>query len=264
MNRIPPFLKWLTSALLAVGLLTGALLLKGEGQPTPLPAQITASPTAASEAPIAQVNNLLIALIDSTQHIISATVLQKSSDDTMFHVTNVDPEMLITVGDQPPVKLADSGLGGSFDGVDQALALALGTPIEGSVYLQRLALAGLVDSVGGISVVSDDIYRVSDLGELDAYVFKGTATLDGKEASGFAMIRGRTETPEHFTDRTNQVLRAVFENMPSDQQRVEEVLSALGSLARSNVPTASVAKLIVSLRDHNLWPIASYDRAPLM
>ena len=264
MNRIPPFLKWLTSALVAIGLLTGILFLKGEGQPTPLPEQVTATPTPGTELPIAEVNNLLIALIDSSQHIVSATILQKALDDSSLHVVNVDPDTEISVAGQAPVKLADAGLGGSFDGVDEAISVAIGTPVDGSVYLQRLALAGLVDSVGGISVTSDGIYRVSVPEELDAYVYKGTANLDGKQAAGYAMVRGRTETAESFTSRTNQVLRATFEKMPSDQQRVEEVLSALGSLARSNVPTASIAKLVVSLRDNNLWPIASYARAMIM
>ena len=264
MNRIPPFLKWLTSSLLAIGLLTGVFLLKGEGQPAPLPTQVTATPSQGAEIPVAEVNNLFIALIDSSQHIVSATILQKSADDSGLHVVNVDPDTEVSVGGQPPTKLADAGLGGSFDGIDAAIALTIGTPIDGSVYLQQLALAGLVDSVGGISVVSDDIYRVSGPDEADAYVYKGTLNLDGKQAAGFAMVRGRTETAESFTSRTNQVLRATFEKMPSDQERVEEVLSALGSLARSNVPTASVAKLIVSLREHNLWPIASYARAMIM
>lgn len=264
MNRIPPFLKWLASSLLAIGLLTGVFLLKGEGQPTPLPTQVTATPSQGTEIPVAEVNNLLVALIDSNQQVVSATILQKAPDNSTLHVINVDPDTEISVAGQPPVKLADAGLGGSFDGIDKAIAVAIGTPVDGSVYLQRLALAGLVDSVGGISVTSDGIYRVSVPGEPDAYVYKGTTNLDGKQAAGFAMVRGRTETAESFTNRTNQVLRATFEKMPSDQQRVEEVLSALGSLARSNVPTASVAKLVVSLRDNNLWPIASYARALIM
>jgi hypothetical protein len=62
--------------------------------------------------------------------------------------------------------------------------------------------------------------------------------------------------------RTNQVLRAVFENQQGDQERVDEVLSALGSLAQSNVPTPSIARLIVELRADNLWPSANISRVP--
>jgi hypothetical protein len=43
---------------------------------------------------------------------------------------------------------------------------------------------------------------------------------------------------------------------------VDEVLSALGSLAQSNVPTQSIAQLIVELRASNLWASANISRVP--
>jgi hypothetical protein len=76
------------------------------------------------------------------------------------------------------------------------------------------------------------------------------------------MIKSQFETTDEFMARTNQVLRAVFENQQGDQERVDEVLSALGSLAKSNVPTQSIARLIVELRAANLWPSANISRVP--
>ena len=74
MNRIPSFLKWLISSILAVALLTGIFFLRGDGQAAPLPAELTASPTASPSAsatadPATDINNLMIALIDSEQKI---------------------------------------------------------------------------------------------------------------------------------------------------------------------------------------------------
>jgi anionic cell wall polymer biosynthesis LytR-Cps2A-Psr (LCP) family protein len=262
-NRIPSFLKWLISSTLAIALLTGVFVIRGDGQAAPLPAELTASPTATSTAePATDINNLMIALIDSEQKIVSVTVLKQSSDGTKFAIVNIDPNTLIVPPGQGFVPISDAGLQGSFDGVDQAISGALGIPIDGSIYLQRLALAGLVDGVGGVTINSENLYRISESGEPAQYVRAGSALLAGGPAAGYAMVQSKYETTEQFMTRTNQVLRAVFENIQGDQARVDEVLSALGSLAKSNVPTESIARLIVELRASNLWSSANISRVP--
>ena len=175
---------------------------------------------------------------------------------------NIDPATLIVPPGQGFVPISDAGLQGSFDGVDQAISGALGIPIDGSILLQRLALAGLVDGVGGITIDSQNLYRVSESGEAAQYVRPGSAVLTGGDAAGYAMVKSQFETTEEFMSRTNQVLRAVFENQQGDEARVDEVLSALGSLAKSNVPTQSIARLIVELRTSNLWSSANISRVP--
>lgn len=263
MNRIPSFLKWLVSSILAVALLTGVFVLRGDGQAAPLPAEITASPSPSSTVePASDIDNLLIALIDSEQKIVAVTVLKQSSDGTKLNVINVDPATLIVPPGQGFVPISDAGLQGSFDGVDQAISGALGIPIDGSIFLQRLALAGLVDGVGGVTIDSDNLYRVSEPGESAQYVRPGSALLTGGAAAGYAMVKSQFETTDQFMNRTNQVLRAVFENQQGDEARVDEVLSALGSLAKSNVPTPSIARIIVELRAKNLWPSANISRVP--
>jgi anionic cell wall polymer biosynthesis LytR-Cps2A-Psr (LCP) family protein len=123
-------------------------------------------------------------------------------------------------------------------------------------------LAGLVDGVGGITIDSQNLYRVSESGEAAQYVRPGSAVLTGGDAAGYAMVKSPFETTDEFMSRTNQVLRAVFENQQGDEARVDEVLSALGSLAKSNVPTQSIARLIVELRTSNLWSSANISRVP--
>ena len=263
MNRIPSFLKWLISSILAIALLTGVFVIRGDGQAAPLPAELTASPTPSSTSePASDINNLMILLIDSEQKIVSVTVLRQSEDGKKFAIVNIDPETLIVPPGQGFVPIRDAGLQGSFDGVDQAISGALGIPIDGSMFLQRLALAGLVDGVGGVTIDSDNLYRVSESGEAAEYVRPGSALLPGGAAAGYAMVKSEFETTDEFMTRTNQVLRAVFENIQGDQARVDEVLSALGSLAKSNVPTSSIARLIVELRTDNLWPSANISRVP--
>lgn len=263
MNRIPPFLKWLISSILGVASLTGIFVIRGDGQAAPLPAEITGSPTASPTVdPATDINNLMIGLVDSKQKIVSITVLRQSVDGNKFAIVNIDPATLIVPPGQGFVPISDGGLQGSFDGVDQAISGALGIPIDGSIYLRRLALAGLVDGVGGVTVNSENLYRVSEAGEPAQYVRYGSSLLTGGQAAGYAMVQSKFETTDQFMKRTNQILRAVFENQQGDQARVEEVLSALGSLAQSNVPTQNIARLIVELRVANLWSSASISRAP--
>jgi len=264
-NRIPSFLKWLISSILAIAILTGVFVVRGDGQAAPLPVELTATPSpipSPTAQPAGDINNLMIALIDSEQKIVSVTVLRQSEDGTKFGIVNVDPATLIVPPGQGFVPISDAGLQGSFDGVDQAISGALGIPIDGSMYLRRLALAGLVDGVGGVTINSENLYRVNEAGEPAEYVRFGSALLPGGPAAGYAMVKSKFETTDQFMSRTNQVLRAVFENQQGDQARVHEVLSALGSLAQSNVPTDSIARLIVELRAANQWSSASISRVP--
>lgn len=263
MNRIPAFLKWLISSILAIAVLTGVFVVRGDGQAAPLPVEVTASPSATPTAPLAtDINNLMIALIDSKQKIVSVTVLRQSSDGTKFAIVNIDPATLIVPPGQGFVPISDAGLQGSFDGVEQAISGALGIPIDGSIYLRRLALEALVDGVGGVTIDSENLYRVSEEGQPAEYVRLGSALLHGGPAAGYAMVKSKFETTDQFMKRTDQVLRAVFETQQGDESRVHEVLSALGSLAQSNVPTESIARLLVELRDANLWSSASISRVP--
>jgi len=264
-NRIPAFLKWLTSSLLAIALLTGVFVIRGDGQAAPLPDQVTATPFAPKEVvePSQEVNNLMFALIGSDQKIISVTVIRQSLNGEKLSIVNIDPKTFIVPPGQGFVPISDAGLQGSFDGVDKAISGALGIPIDGSIYLQRLAYAGLVDSIGGITIVSENLFRVSEPGELPRYVRAGTSLLEGSDAAGYAMLQSKFETTDEFMARGNQVLRAVFENLQGDQERIDEIFSALGSIARSNVPTASIAQLIIELRASNLWPSADISRLPV-
>ena len=265
MNRIPAFLKWLTSSLLAIALLTGVFVIRGDGQAAPLPDQVTATPLAPEEVvePSQAIHNLMFALIGSDQKIISVTVIRQSLNGEKLSIVNIDPKTFIVPPGQGFVPISDAGLQGSFDGVDKAISGALGIPIDGSIYLQRLAYAGLVDSIGGITIVSENLYRVSEPGELPRYVRAGTSLLEGSDAAGYAMLQSKFETTDEFMARGNQVLRAVFENLQGDQERIDEIFSALGSIARSNVPTASIAQLIIELRASNLWPSADISRLPV-
>lgn len=266
MNRIPAFLKWLTSSLLAIALLTGVFVIRGDGQAVPLPDQVTAIPLPPQEEvvePSQEIHNLMFALIGSDQKIISVTVIRQSVNGEKLSIVNIDPTTLIVPPGQGFVPISDAGLQGSFDGVDKAISGALGIPIDGSIYLQRLAYAGLVDSIGGITIVSDNLYRVSEPGEVARYVRAGTSLLEGSDAAGYAMQQSKFESTDEFMVRGNQVLRAVFENLQGDQERIDEIFSALGSIARSNVPTVSIARLIIELRSANLWPSADISRIPI-
>ena len=131
MNRIPALLKWLTSSLLAIALLTGVFVIRGDGQAVPLPDQVTAIPLVPEEVvePSQEVHNLMFALIGSDQKIISVTVIRQSLNGEKLSIVNIDPKTLIVPPGQGFVPISDAGLQGSFDGVDKAISGALGNLI---------------------------------------------------------------------------------------------------------------------------------------
>jgi hypothetical protein len=148
---------------------------------------------------------------------------------------------------------AQAGTQVAPDVVAQALASATGIRIDGTLTMQRLAIAGLVDGVGGVQVDAKSGLLVSGPQEEAKYVAPGIQTLDGQHAAGYAMIRQVIETEDDQIERMNEIIRALFSKLPEDLAKAEETIVALGSLARSNVSTADISKFLVSLNQENLW-----------
>jgi hypothetical protein len=95
-NRIPALLKWLTSSLVAIALLTVVFVIRGDGQAIPLADQITATPEPTQEVAEStqEVHNLMFALIGSDQKIVSVMAQSICSDWHMQDSLTVSVESL--------------------------------------------------------------------------------------------------------------------------------------------------------------------------
>ena len=159
MHRLPWFLRWLAASLAAVAVLTFAFVLKGSGQPEPLPSGIVATPTSSAN-PASAISNLLVVLTDDAGAVTGAAVL--SRQESGLHVVTINPNVAIDLGDSGVTSLATL-VGQPSPGVVQAGVIqATGWQIDATIVMARLAFAGLIDLVGGIDVVSDRELLVGD------------------------------------------------------------------------------------------------------
>ncbi len=112
------------------------------------------------------------------------------------------------------------------------LASLLGVRVDASIVLDRLALAGLVESIGGVSVTTA----------------MGNFTLDGVGAADFAtqVVIGQSEQARQ--KRAMLVLQEVLRGLPTSTEMLRQTLVSLGSLARTSVTDEALLPALEQLR----------------
>lgn len=260
MNRVPYFLRWLTAGISAVALLTGLFILKGQGQRAALPAQITASaePTKAAQ----NILRLLVQITDNQGATQGAAILARTEDSQTLRIFNIDPHSVIDFGEEGIRALSQTGQTTTIDSVQAGVEVATGIPIDATLRLSRLTVAGLVDSVGGIQIDSDKGYLVSGLAETPLYVAEGMSLLSGAQAADYATFVEMGAPESDRIRRMNQVISAVFQALPTDAKRLKETLESLGASAGTNVPTDEVAKMLLDLNSNKSWPLMAARTLP--
>lgn len=242
MNRIPEYLKWLVITVVSLALLTSAFFIRGQQQPgdVSVPAQS------------GDLKTLLVQFAGDDKATGGLALLVKE-EKVGLRVFNISPRVVSLFGSAGLMTAADAGTQVPPNVVAEAIATATGIRIDGTLTMQRLAIAGLVDSVGGVQVDAKSGLLVSGPNEEAKYVAPGIQTLDGQHAAGYAMIRQVIESEDEQVARMDEVIRALFSKLPTDDAKADETIAALGSLARSNVSTADISKFLVSLNREDLW-----------
>lgn len=247
MNRIPEFIKWLVITVLSLALLTTAFFIKGQQQPTAVPIQNETG----------EIKTLLVQLAGDDK-ATGGLALLVNEEKVGLRIFNISPRVVSQFGSAGLMTANEAGMQVPPKVVAEALATATGIRIDATLTMQRLAIAGLVDSVGGVQVNAESGLLVSGPNEEAKYVPPGVQTLDGQHAAGYAMIKQVIEDEDKQVARMDEVLKAVFSKMPVDTAKSDETIAALGSLARSNVATSDIAKFLVSLNQENLWQKAKF------
>lgn len=242
MNRIPEYLKWLVITVVSLALLTSAFFIRGQQQPGDV-----SVPTQSGD-----LKTLLVQFAGDDKATGGLALLVKE-EKVGLRVFNISPRVVSLFGSAGLMTAADAGTQVPPNVVAEAIATATGIRIDGTLTMQRLAIAGLVDSVGGVQVDAKSGLLVSGPNEEAKYVAPGIQTLDGQHAAGYAMIRQVIESEDEQVARMDEVIRALFSKLPTDDAKADETIAALGSLARSNVSTADISKFLVSLNREDLW-----------
>lgn len=254
MNRVPSFLRWLSAGIASVALLTGLFVLKGEGQRAPLPAEVTA--TANPTAQPGKLLRLMVVLTDETGATTGVAIISRSNDSKTLRIYNIDPQSVIDLGDQGLRPLSQTTQETFISELQSGVIAATGIPIDGTLRMQRLPLAGLVDSVGGITVNSPQGFLVSGLDENPVFVPAGISRVTGAQAADFATFAEVGAPEADRIGRLNQVLSAIFQALPTDEKLLTETLEALGAMVTTSVPTNEVVKMFIEINKENVWPLA--------
>ena len=131
-----------------------------------------------------------------------------------------------------------------------AIEESLGLRVDAGLQLDRLAFAGLVDAVDGVWIELDRPILLPAIGEEGRLrvLGPGWVKMDGIAAADYAVLRIPGESEDDRIARFLGVLREAIERMPRTEDQMRQLLTSLGSLAQSTVPTEELLPFLMSVR----------------
>lgn len=134
----------------------------------------------------------------------------------------------------------------AVDGVRRELRL----DVDAGLEVDRLAFAGWVDGVNGVWLFVDDTFvtRPASPDEEPLTVRPGWTRLDGLTATEYVLARLPGETDQERHARAMELVETVISRMPETPERMRQLVTSLGSLAQSTVPTEELVPFLLRVR----------------
>jgi hypothetical protein len=196
-----------------------------------------------SESPIPIASTVLVLQVTddagyAVQNVVMGTLPE--GEQPTPSLAYVPPSLLMETADDPPqvVTLGETPLLPDSGVVAGAVGATLAIPVEGSVTMDRLAFAGLVDAVGGawIELAEPESLPPDDQGVVTTLP-AGLVRLDGITAATYVTAPRLNESEQVSMERFAAVWTAVLRRLPVNPDRTRALVINLGSLARSTVST---------------------------
>lgn len=223
---------------LGLGLVT---IVRSEGVPAPEP-----SPTAAAAE-----ETLLLQVLDADGYAVGNVVLgiEPPQVESMTVVMAVPASLLVPQGDDSVTLGATPAAADTLAGVT-AIEQALGLRIDAGLALDRLAFAGLVDAVDGVWVELDRPVLLPAIGDNGRFrvLGPGWVKMDGIAAADYAVLRLPGESESDQVERFLGVLEEAILQLPRSDDQMRQLLTSLGSLAQSTVPTEELVPFLMTVR----------------
>lgn len=183
------------------------------------------------------VGNLLTGLPPDLPQATRTATLMPLRSDLIVSAPGVGPEPLLeSVG----------GLNGQQSAA--TVAATVGLRVDVSWRMDRKALAGLVDSVGGLPITIQTPLRIRDeAGDVVLRLRAGRQRLSGTDASWYALGSVRGQSVPVATDRFEAVILPTIERLPTNDIDIREALTALGALAPSSIGAQELADYLLEL-----------------
>jgi len=241
------------------GLIVGVrwLTTRDNAQPSPEPTA-TASPSdSASQSPTASPTQtavgaaqqtLLMQVRDDRGLATDNVLLGTTRDPDNSTFVGVPPRLLVDIPGGPQTVFAQTTTSANADQSQIALSNLLGIGIDATWTLDRLALTGLVDSIGGIYLdVKTPVTIKSPAGKVLLTLPVGIAKLDGPKAAIYILTAIPGEKSDAQMARYQEVVRQILLQLPPDSAKVELLLGSLGSLSHTTVPADQLSQILVRL-----------------
>ena len=131
-----------------------------------------------------------------------------------------------------------------------AIEESLSLRVDAGLQLDRLAFAGLVDAVDGVWIELDRPVLLPAIGEEGRLrvLGPGWVKMDGIAAADYAVLRIPGESEDDRIARFLGLLQEAIERMPRTEDQMRQLLTSLGSLAQSTVPTEELVPFLMSVR----------------
>jgi hypothetical protein len=216
-------------------------IVRSDGVPAPEP-----SPTA---QPVEE--TMLLQVLDGDGYAVGNVVMgiEPPEVEPLTIMLTVPASLLVAAGDDSVTLGATPGLADTLAGVT-AIEQGLGVRIDAGLTLDRLAFAGLVDAVDGIWVELDRPILLPAIGGDNGrrVLGPGWVKMDGIAAADYAVLRLPGETEADQIERFTGVLATTLERLPRSDDQMRQLLTSLGSLAASTVPTEDLVPFLMTVR----------------
>jgi hypothetical protein len=216
-------------------------LLTSEGVPTPNP-----SPT---QEQVEQ--TLLLQVLDGDGYARGNVVIgiEPPGTDPLTVLLAMPASVLVPQGDDS-VALGVTPQSADTLAAVTAVEQGFGLRIDAGLTLDRLAFAGLVDGVDGVWVELDRPVLLPAIGEEERLrvLGPGWVKLDGIAAADYAVLRIPGESETDRVERFLGLLEDALKRLPRTDDQMRQLLTSLGSLAQSTVPTDDLVPFLKTVR----------------
>lgn len=235
---------WALLAVVGIALVVWTILSVRSPDPREPVAQPTPTPTAFAE------QQTLLIQVRNDAELGADNMVAGVGGDLPAAQLMVPSQLIVDVPGAGQQTLAQSARLLDRSASQDALSDLLALRIDGTLSLGRLALAGMVDFVGGITLDVDTPVTVTDeaTGTETVLVPAGTQTLDGTQAAAYALTWLPDEPEAARMARYSQVMTATVAALPEDALRIQEMLTSLGGSARTTTTTSAVAQFLLQMR----------------
>ena len=175
--------------------------------------------------------------------------IEPPANDPLTVFLAVPASLLVAAGDDSVTLGTTPQSADTLAGVT-AIEESLGLRVDAGLQLDRLAFAGLVDAVDGVWIKLDRPVLLPAIGEEGRLrvLGPGWVKMDGIAAADYAVLRIPGESEDDRIARFLDLVQKAIERMPRTEDQMRQLLTSLGSLAQSTVPTEELVPFLMSVR----------------